>query len=57
MFKNLLWTVLCVSVTENRAIASVKSEHIQLLISYNTRIDGLFIQMLQILWFSVFLLR
>lgn len=49
--------MLCVSITGNSATASVKSEHIQLLISYNTRIDGLFIQMLQILWFSVFLLR
>lgn len=57
MFKNLVRTLLCVSVTENEAIASVKSEHIQLLIIYNSRIDGLFIQMLQILWFSVFLLR
>jgi len=57
MFKNLVRTIPCVSVTENRAFASVKSEHIQFLISYNTTIAGLFIQMLQILWFSVFLLR
>lgn len=57
MFKNLEQTLLCVFVTQNGAIALVKSEHIQLLISYNMRIDDLFIQMLQILWFSVFLLR
>lgn len=57
MFKNLEQTLLCVFVTQNGAIALVKSEYIQLLISYNMRIDGLFIQMLQILWFSVFLLR